>query len=382
MKKRLLSILLILILSFTSFTSYAELDINSRSALLMDYATGDIIFAMNEHTELPPASITKIMTLLIVMESIESGKINLVDKVMISEHASRMTGTSVYLDAGEMQSVEDLIRAVAIRSANDASVALGEHIAGSEEAFAKLMNEKSELLGMKNTKFSNASGLPIDNHYSTAYDIALMSKELLKHSRIHDYLTVYMDDMTVGKSKTSVQTMVNTNRLIKDYQGANGIKTGFTNEAKHCISASAKRGDLQLIAVVMGADDSKTRFNEAMRLLDYGFANFESVKIGNKGDIISKVPVEKGKVDYMNLILEEDSYLLLPKGKKVDIEKLVNLPEYLTAPIDESMLVGDLSVMLDGKEVSKINLVTESLAEKGSLISLFKKTLRSFIKGE
>lgn len=380
MKKNLLCFLLTLLLSFTSVFTYADIDIKGKSALLMDYSTGDIIYAMNEHTKLSPASITKIMTLILVMESLSSSRINLEDRVIISEHASKMTGTSIYLDAGEVQTVENLIKAVCVRSANDASVALAEHIAGSEEGFVKLMNEKSKFLGMENTFFSNASGLPVDNHYSTAYDIALMSSELIKHDEIFDYLTIYMEDIIVGKSKTSTQTMVNTNRLVKDYEGTNGIKTGFTNEAKHCISASAKKGDLQLIAVVMAAEDSKTRFTEAMRLLDYGFANYESINVGKKGEIISKIPIEKGSDLNLDLVLKSDSYLLLSKDKPANITKSIEVPEFLNAPIDKGNKIGELIILSDGKEVDRIDLVAKSPIEKASIITLFKRTVKSFIK--
>ena len=296
LKKKLVSIALTIILSFTSITVYGDMDISSKSALLMDSTSGDIIFAVNEKEELPPASITKIMTLLLTMEALDSNKINLSDEVNISENASKMAGTSIYLDVGEMQTVENLIKAISIRSANDACVAIAEHISGSEESFVALMNEKAEILGMENTHFSNSTGLPIENHYTTAYDTAIMSRELLMYPNILKYLGIYMEDLKVGKSKTSIQTMVNTNRLVKNYDGANGIKTGYTEEAKHCISASAKRGDLQLIAVILGASTSPLRFEEATNLLDHGFSNYESISIGKKGDIFSNIQIGRAHV--------------------------------------------------------------------------------------
>lgn len=240
MKKRLISIILIIILSFNFSIVYGDIDIGAKSYLLMDFNSGEIILAGNEHEVLQPASVTKIMTLLITMEYINNGKISIDDKVIVSESASKAIGTSVYLDAGEVQTVENLIKAISIRSANDASIALAVNIAGSEEAFVKLMNERADQLGMKNTHFNNSSGLPTSDHYSSAYDIAIMSRELMKHQDIIPYLTTYMEDLEVGRTKTSIQSMVNTNRLIKDYQGANGIKTGSTSEAKYCVSASAK----------------------------------------------------------------------------------------------------------------------------------------------
>ena len=378
LKKRLVSIILIIVLSFTSIGVYGDIDISAKASLLMDFSSGDIIYAMNEHEKLAPASITKIMTLLLCMEALETEKIKLDDKVFISDHASKMVGTKVYLDAGETQTVENLIKAISVRSANDGAVALAEHIAGSEEAFVKLMNKRSRELGMKNTNFSNASGLPAENHYTTAYDIAIMSRELLKHEKIKGYLSVYMEDLTVGKAK-SVQTMVNTNRLIKEYDGANGIKTGFTNEAKHCISASAKRGSLQLIAVVMGVENSKLRFTEAKRLLDYGFANYESITLGKKGDIVGSIPIEKGKKENLEIILDRDSCILLPKGRKSEIDKKLNYPEFLIAPIVQGSIVGELIIRVDGKEVDKIDLIAKTTIEKSNLGNILKKTWKSFL---
>lgn len=358
-----------------------DLKVNAKAALLMDASTGSIIYNLNENDRVAPASITKIMTLLLGMEAIEKGRISLTDEVMISEHASTIKGSTVFLDAGEVQIAENLFRAIAIRSANDAAVALAEHIAGSEEIFVRMMNEKAKALGMINTNFANASGWPNNNHYISAYDVALMSRELLKYSKAQEWLTTYMYDMTVGKKKSSIQTMVNTNKLIKEYEGANGVKTGSTNEAGFCLSAAAKRGNLQLIAVIMGSNNSKTRFDEAKRMLDYGFANYESVTIGNKGDIIAILPVEKGKIQEIELMLETDCYILLPKGSKGNINKELVLPDYVDAPIAAGDEVGELIVSMDGKEVDKIKLVSKSSIEKVNFFNMFDRTFRSYLKG-
>lgn len=382
LKKRLVSIILIILLTFTSTLAFGEIDIDAKSALLMDYGSGEIIYAKNEHEKLAPASITKIMTLLLAMEALENNKISLSDKVVISEYASSMGGTQLYLDAGETQTIENLIKAISIRSANDAAVALGEYIGGSNEGFVKLMNERSKTLGMKNTNFVNPSGLPKENHYTTAYDVAIMSRELLKYEEAIKYLSTYMEDLTVGKNKTSIQTMVNTNRMIKDYDGANGIKTGFTNEAQHCISASAKRGNLQLIAVVMGAESSNIRFSEAKRLLDYGFSNYESVTIGKKGDIISVIPVEKGKLNFVEIMLERDSHILLPKGQKANIEKTIEHFEYIDAPIEQGTITGELKVVIDNKVIDSVNLVAKTTIEKANFINIFNKAFKNFLFNE
>ena len=368
--KRLISILLIIILSFTSVLAYGENNFTAKSYLLMDHNSGVIMMANNEHEKLPPASITKIMTLLIAMEYIDNGTISLDDSVIVSESASKAIGTSVYLDAGEVQTVENLLKAICIRSANDASIAISIHIAGSEEAFVDLMNERAGQLGMENTHFSNSSGLPVDNHYTTAYDIAIMSRELMKYESIIPYLTTWMEDLEVGKQKKSTQTMVNTNRLIKDYEGANGIKTGSTTEAKYCLSASAKRGDLQLIAVVLGADSSSLRFSEAMSLLDYGFSNYKSITIGRKGEIVANLPIEKGEIDILPLVLERDSYLLLDKTSESNIEKDLIYPESISAPIEQGQKIGELHVRINSEELDVINLLAKSQVDKASLFIL------------
>lgn len=379
MKKRLISIILMIMLSFNFSVAYGDIDISGNAYLLMDFNSGELIVAKNEYEKLPPASITKVMTLLIAMEHIDNGMMSMDDKVIVSESAAKTTGTSVYLDAGEVQTVENLIKAISIRSANDASIALAVNIAGSEEAFVNMMNERAVQLGMRNTHFNNSSGLPINDHYSSAYDIAIMSRELMKHEDIIPYLTTYMEDMEVGKTKTSIQSMVNTNRLIKDYEGANGIKTGSTSEAKYCLSASAKRGDLQLIAVVMGVETGALRFSEATKLLDYGFANYESVTIGKKGDLVANVLVEKGEEGIAPLMLERDSYLLLPKGKKGNIEKEIKYPEFINAPIEQGQIIGELIVRLDGEEVDKINLISKTHINKGRYGKILKDVLENFI---
>lgn len=383
LKRKLAPIILILLIFTNSLGVYANADlkVDAKAAILMEVNTGEIIYKLNEHERLAPASITKIMTMLLGVEALNSGRISLNDKVIISNHASRMGGSQVYLEAGETQTVEDLFRAIAIRSANDASVALAEHIAGSEEIFVKMMNEKAKELGMENTHFANASGLPNENHYVSAYDVAIMSKELLKYPIVNEWLTTYMYDLKVGRNKNSVQTMVNTNRLVKEYEGTTGIKTGSTNEAGFCISASAKRGDLELIAVVLGSKTSQIRFDEAKRMLDYGFANFESINIGKKGDIVATLPVEKGKLYEVDIMLERDSFVLLPKGESGNIEKDVVLPDIIKSPMSAGDVVGELIIRLNGKEIDRVNLVIKSEVEKANLLNILNRTIKSYLKG-
>lgn len=382
MKRRIISVCLFVIFMFTSVFAYGDVNITSKSALLMDYSTGEIIFSKNENEKFPPASLTKIMTLLIAMESLDNSRINLEDKVYVSKHAASIKGSTAFLDEGESQTVENLIKAVAIRSANDASIALAEHILGSEEAFVKYMNERASQLGMNNTNFTNASGWPDPDLHSTALDVALMSRELMKHDKIHKYLTIYMEDLAVGKSKSSIQQMVNTNRLIKDYEGANGIKTGSTIEAGHCVSGSAIRDGLHLIAVIMGGKNSKVRFDEAKSLLDYGFANYESLRIGNSGDLIATLPIEKGSENFVEIVLERDSLALLPKGKKTNVEKSFNHPESIKAPVQSGEVVGEMIVTIDGTEVDRVNLISNMEIKRGTYRSILKKTIRNFITGK
>ncbi|NLJ77804.1 MAG: D-alanyl-D-alanine carboxypeptidase [Tissierellia bacterium] len=394
MNKRFLSVILLLIvgLNFAAI-GFAEdntednakdnagdhLDIKAKTAILIDYHTGEVLFEKKPHDKAYPASISKIMTLLLAMEALESERINLSDEVRISAHAAGMGGSQLYLEEGEVQTVEDLIKAICLRSANDASVALAEHISGSEETFAKAMNERAKELNMKDTNFVNSTGLPHENHYVSAYDVGLMSIELLKHDQIHGWLTTYMDEMMVGKKKDKVQSLVNTNRLVKEYEGATGIKTGSTNEAGFCLSASARKENMQLIAVVMGCETSKIRFDEGMKLLDYGFANYDSITIGRKGDSVGKVDVYKGDIEGIEVVLEEDGHILLPKGVEKKLEKEIVLPNHVHGPIKRGEEIGYMIIRVDGKEIDKINLVSKVEVGKTNLIQMFKKTFRNFL---
>lgn len=373
--------LVAIIFAFSINPSYGEgnFDIEAKSAILMDFSTGEIIYEKNSNEKLPPASVSKIMVLLLAMESLEKGEINLDDEVTISGNAESMGGSQVFLEEGEIQKVEDLIKAICLRSANDASVALSEHISGSEEGFVKLMNKRAKELEMKNTNFANATGLPNENHYTSAYDIAIMSRELLKHPKIHDWLTLWMSDMKVGKNKKTTQGLVNTNRLIRFYDGANGIKTGSTQEAGFCLSASAKKGNLQLISVVLGCENSKTRFNESAKLLDYGFSNYDSVGIGKKGDMIGKVKVDKGNKETVDVVLEKDCFILIPREiSSSNVEKEILLPESLTGPIEAGTKVGEIILKVDGKQVDKINLISKDEIKKANIFDMIKKMLKVF----
>lgn len=361
--------------------SYAEepFKIEAKSAILMDAATGEIIYEKNIHEKLAPASITKIMVLLLCMEALDSNKIKLEDEVIVSANASSMGGSQVYLEEGEVQTVEELLKAISLRSANDAAVAISEHLSGSIEIFVQKMDERAKELGMKNTNFKNATGLPDNDHYTTAYDISLMSKELLKYPKVHEWLTLWMSEIKVGKKKEVTQSLNNTNKLIHNYQGANGIKTGFTNDAGYCLSASAKRGNLNLISVVLGCSTSSIRFNESKKLLDYGFANYDSMPICRKDDIIKILPISKGKSDEIKVIVKEDLAVLTKKGTSKNVEKEIALPEVINAPVKKHQKLGELVLKIDGNEVGRVDLISENEIEKASFIDMFKKMFDKLI---
>lgn len=379
--RKIVSVFLVILLFSLSMLSFGEvnLELNSKAAILMDYNTGDVIFKINENTELAPASITKIMTLLLTMEAIENNQLNLQDEVIISEYASSMGGTQVYLEPGETQSIENLIKAVCIRSANDAAVALGEAVAGSNDVFVSMMNQRAQQLGMTSTNFVNATGLPEENHYTSASDISIMTRELLMHEKIIEYLTIYMEDIYVGKDNDDLQTMVNTNRLVRHYEGTTGVKTGFTNEAGYCLSASAQRDDMQLIAVVLGADNSTNRFDDARKLLDYGFSSYDSILLDRKGKVVAELPVEKGNIDFVDLSLDRDSYALISKNQEYDINRELNLPEAIIPPIKEGEVIGHLDLFINESKVDSIDLVSKVEVNESNYFNLLKMTIRTFI---
>ncbi|WP_432664811.1 D-alanyl-D-alanine carboxypeptidase family protein [Wukongibacter baidiensis] len=376
----LIAVALLFISSFT-YSSANEFDVNAKSAILIDAGSGKVLYENNSHQKLPPASVTKIMTMLLTMEAIERKQITLEDKVTISEHASSMGGSQLYLEPGEQRSVEQLIKGVAIASANDACVALAEHIAGSQELFVKKMNQRASELGMKNTQFMNTNGLPQEGHYTSAYDISLMSRELLKHPKIHEWLTIWMSSMKVGKKGRATLELTNTNKLIRFYPGANGLKTGFTQEAKFCLSASAKRNNFTLVAVVLGSPTSKIRFAEARKLLDYGFSTYNSVQISKKDEVFDEIRVEKGKLDKINIVAKEELKVLVRKGGEGDVKKEIIIPESVKAPFKKGDKVGEILVTNSkGENLGKVDLVTENECKRASIFNTFGKILKSISK--
>ncbi len=325
------------------------LNIEAESAILIEQSTGKVLYEKNANEQLRPASVTKIMSILLIMEALDSGKISLDTKISCSENAASMGGSQIWLDETETLTVDEMLKAICVVSANDCVVAMAEHLAGSEEAFVEQMNNRAKELGMNNTVFKNCHGIDEDGHLTTSYDIALMSRELLKnHPSITNYTTIWMDSLRDGKSE-----LVNTNKLIRTYEGATGLKTGSTSLALYNLSASATRGDLSLIAVVMKAPSTKIRFSSAKTLLDYGFNTYNFEKLAEKGSVLQSVNVAKGTKNQINLVFENDSGALVKKGASSNLEQTVNINENITAPIHQGDVLGKVTFSLDGEIVRR-----------------------------
>ncbi|MDD4689752.1 MAG: D-alanyl-D-alanine carboxypeptidase [Eubacteriales bacterium] len=350
-----LSLLLIVILVIlTPVITYAQPEINAKSSILIEASTGKVLYENNADEQLPIASVTKVMTMLLIMEALDKGSIKYDDMVTCSEYAASMGGSQVYLEPGEQMSVNDMLKAIAVASGNDAAVAMAEHIAGSETDFVALMNKRAKELGAKNTNFINVNGLDEDNHYSSARDVAIMSAELMKHNGIDKYLTIWMDELRGGEFG-----LANTNKLVRYYKGANGIKTGSTSKALYCLSAAAKRDGMQLIAVVLAAPTTKDRFNSASRLLDYGFAGW-AVKRGDEDENIPKyIKVDKGRFSRVPIGTAGEFSAMVEKGQINLIEKQVDLPSKINAPVTKGQEIGSIEYKLSGKTIGKIAIVVK-----------------------
>lgn len=379
--KRIISFLLCIIIAgtFLSFSVFSanedeKLDVKAKSYVLMDVSNGKLLLGKNEHERLYPASVTKIMTLLLVIERIDSGKLSLEDKVTASTAAAGKGGSQIWLKEGETMTVDELLRAAAIGSANDACTALAEHIAGSEEGFVKLMNAKANELGMKDTNFENCTGLDDDteNHLTSAYDIALMSRELLSHERIQNYTTVWMDSLRSGATE-----LVNTNKLVRFYKGTTGLKTGTTSKAGHCISASAMRKNLHLIAVVLGAENSTDRFEGAKALLNYGFANYETVTPNFDSSLITDVNVIKGIEQSVTPQVEKVLPMTLETGTGAKIQPKINLALSVEAPVEKGQVLGTLDFEIDGNVIASYNIVSPVEIRKINFGDMLIRLLRS-----
>ena len=336
-----------------------DLGLNAKSAILMEESTGNILYESNPDERLPIASVTKVMTMLLIMEAVDSEKISLDDMVTVSENAMSYGGSTMFLETGEQLTVNDMLKGIAVASANDGCVAMAEHLAGSESAFVDMMNEKAKELGMENTHFMNTNGLDEDDHYSSARDVAIMSRELMKHETIFNYTSIWMDTLRGGKFQ-----LANTNKLIRFYDGANGLKTGSTSKALCCLSAAAKRNDMQLIAVVLGAPTSAERFASAKSLLDYGFANYAVNTQITAGDEVQKIAVEKGVDKEVGVVAGDSCSTLVKKGQEDNITKEIKIDETITAPIEAGQKIGTMTISRDGEVIADIDLNALSAVEK------------------
>ena len=358
----------------TSFQSSATiqddnfLNLDAESAILIEQNSGQILYSHNIHEKLHPASVTKVMSLLLIMEALDSGKITLETQIPCSENAANMGGSQIWLDPRETLSVNDMLKAIAVVSANDCVTAMAEYLGGSTENFVKMMNEKAKELGMNDTNFVNCHGLDEDEHLTSAYDIAIMSRELLtKHPQITNYTTIWTDSLRDGKSALS-----NTNKLVRNYSGCTGLKTGSTSKALFNLSASATRNDLSLIAVVMKAPTSAIRFSNASALLDYGFNTFSYKSFATQGEVFKSIPVTKGTSDIVNAVYETSPSFLIKKGEESNITYEINLPESIQAPISQGQQLGTISYYLNNEKIAEVSLIAESSVNKITFINMMK----------
>lgn len=359
----------------------AIMDISSPSAVLIEGSTGTLIYEKNKDEQLKPASITKIMTLLLIFEAMDAGKIKLMDEVSVSDHAASMGGSQVFLEPYETQNVDTMIKCISIASANDASVAMAELIAGSEEEFVARMNQRAKELGMNNTNFVNCCGLDVDNHYSSAYDVALMSRELImNHPEISNYSTIWMDTIIhTTKKGQSEFGLTNTNKLIKFYTGITGLKTGSTSLAKYCLSATARRNNMNLIAVIMAAPDTKTRFLEASKLMNYGFANYSIFTDENMDTPIAPVRVVKGVSDMIQGTVDSKFSYLCSKGKTPDnIRKEVVLYEEVPAPVALKDKIGDITYYYEDEKIGSVDILASEAIDKAGFKDCFYKLMKRY----
>ena len=340
----------------------------------MDQKTGNILYEYNSHEQLRPASVTKVMTILLIMEALDNGIISLEDQVPCSEKASSMGGSQIWLDTTETLSVHEMLKAICVVSANDCCVAMSEYISGSEELFVEQMNKRAKELGMNDTCFKNCHGIDEDGHLTSSHDIAIMSRELItKHLKITEYTTIWMDSLRNGESE-----LVNTNKLIRNYEGATGLKTGSTSTALFNLSATATRDNLSLIAVIMRGETSAIRFSEAQKLLDYGFSNFEYVECAKKDDIVKTINVDKGITSNVDAIFESDAGCLIKKGNSKNITSNISLDDNISAPITKGQKLGEVIYSVNEETIAKVNIVAKEEVKKLNLINMCARTIENW----
>lgn len=352
------------------------LGITSGSAILMEQNSGTVLYEYNSHEQLRPASVTKVMTILLIMEAIDNGTISLEDQVPCSEKASSMGGSQIWLDTTETLSVNEMLKAICVVSANDCCVAMAEYLSGSEELFVEQMNKRAKELGMNDTSFKNCHGIDADGHLTSSYDIAIMSRELMtKHPKIMDYTTIWMDSLRDGKSE-----LVNTNKLIRNYEGATGLKTGSTSTALFNLSATATRNNLSLIAVIMRGETSAIRFSEAKKLLDYGFSNFEYVECSKKDDLVKSITVDKGINNNVDAIFDSAQGCLIKKGTFKSITTNISLPDKVSAPIAKGQKLGEVTYSIDGKNIATVDIVAKENVKKISFVNMSVRVIENWFK--
>ncbi|MDF0726141.1 D-alanyl-D-alanine carboxypeptidase [Cytobacillus sp. S13-E01] len=389
MKRLITSFLLIALLVYSSTplafaeekTTSVELADKAKSAILIERDTGSILYEKNSNEKLPPASMTKIMTMLLIMEAIDKGNLTWEEKIRTSEYAASMGGSQIFLEAGEEMTTEEMLKGIAIASGNDASVAMAERIAGSEEAFVEMMNNKVKELGLKNTFFKNPTGLPAEGHYSTAHDMAMMAKELLKYEGITKYTGKYEDYLRNDSEKKF--WLVNTNRLVKFYPGVDGVKTGFTNEAKYCLTATAEKDNMRLISVVFGAPTPKDRNAQITKMLDYGFSQYKTHPMFERNQVVFTAKVSKGSKKEIELVTSEPISVLTKKGENIDdVVKEVVINEKINAPVKKGDNLGTLILKKNDKVLSESPLIAKEDIDSASWWKLFKRTVGTFTKTE
>ena len=372
---RLISFVLVMVLLCTQFTVLGEeLNINGKSAISIEKETGDVLFEKDPDVQLPIASVTKVMTMLLIAEGLDSGKFTLEDMVTTSEYAASMRGSRVFLEQGEQLSVSDMLKSIAIASGNDAAVAMAEFIGGTEEGFVQMMNDKAAELGMKNTHFVNCNGLDVDGHYSSARDVAIMSRALLSHESVRPFLNIYMDSLRDGKF-----TLANTNKLTRFYEGCTGVKTGSTDQALYCLSASALRDGMELISVVLGAPSSQKRFGDGSNMLNYGFNNYGVTKLVTAGEEIAQLPVKNGVTDMAAVVAETDYAKMMAKANKTQIDKTVDIPAELRAPLKAGEVIGKITLTSNGETVGEVNVVVKEDIKGASYFKLFGDLFRRWV---
>ena len=379
MKKFLFLIFAFLIIPVSISAESVDLAPNATSAIIIEASTGTVIYNKNEHEKLAPASMTKMMGLLLIMEQIEKGNLKWDEMITASANASAMGGSQIFLETGEQMTVEELVKGISIASGNDAMVAMAERIAGSEEAFVELMNKKASELGLKNTNFKNCTGLDAENHYSSANDMAIIAKELVKHDKILEFSGTYEDYIREGTDKSF--WLVNTNKLVRFYQGVDGLKTGYTSTAGYCLTATAKRNGMRLITVVMNEPDSTTRNNETTSMLDYGFNAYGMEQLLNKDNVLGKIKVDLGKEEYVEVVPKEDINILNNKtNDKRNVSYNISLNN-VKAPIKVGDIVGKINVIENNKTIMTIDVTVKEDINKANIFISYLRNLKDIVSG-